>query len=493
MLRFTDDLRDRHGIPVTSAMHTDVPGAVVGFVDALAASGVRLPVGRAQLGRPLGAVPDRRPGPRPPVLVAVAGRQPGAGLVHRHRARHGLHGGQRRRPRGELRGRGRPAARLSAPGRPTSRCPTARRRSAGACSTPRGSRSGRTRTTCCTCGCRAATPTTPGRPILPPTVVRAWNEAYAYPQPADGHEHRVLRGGAAAASATGSPSTRATGPTGGPTAWAPAPGRWATRGGPSTPSGTRRRCTSSPAPARRRRRGRGDLRPARPLRRAHLGRRQPVARPRGRVRLGRHAVGAQVRDGLLGRRRRRGPAAWPAVTGWERGSRRRTARWPRTWSPTSGRPTAPTSRRSSCRPAPCRSTTPVSIVDARTGSAVPHHEEEQHPRDWPTRPGGRLAQLRGARRAGHRPRAVRRARRRRGGRRRPIDLGQTWQIQNEFYRVDVDPRSGTIASVFDKRAGRELVNRVGVRRPEPVRLRQLLDRPAHQPPHRPRRGDRRAT
>ncbi len=41
LLRFTDDLRDDYGIPVTSAMHTDVPGAVVGFVDALASAGVR--------------------------------------------------------------------------------------------------------------------------------------------------------------------------------------------------------------------------------------------------------------------------------------------------------------------------------------------------------------------------------------------------------------------------------------------------------------------
>lgn len=66
LLRFTDDLREDFGIPVTSAMHTDVPGAVVGFVDALAASGVRylsaahnwagrsVPflVGGQQLGRP---------------------------------------------------------------------------------------------------------------------------------------------------------------------------------------------------------------------------------------------------------------------------------------------------------------------------------------------------------------------------------------------------------------------------------------------------------
>src|SRR5690606_2896231 len=41
LLRFTDDLREEYGIPVSSAMHTDVPGAVVGLVDALAAAGVR--------------------------------------------------------------------------------------------------------------------------------------------------------------------------------------------------------------------------------------------------------------------------------------------------------------------------------------------------------------------------------------------------------------------------------------------------------------------
>jgi Glycosyl hydrolases family 38 N-terminal domain/Glycosyl hydrolases family 38 C-terminal domain len=66
LLRFTDDLREAHGIPITSAMHTDVPGAVAGLVDALAAAGVRylsaahnwagrsVPflVGGQQLGRP---------------------------------------------------------------------------------------------------------------------------------------------------------------------------------------------------------------------------------------------------------------------------------------------------------------------------------------------------------------------------------------------------------------------------------------------------------
>ncbi|WP_117210962.1 glycoside hydrolase family 38 C-terminal domain-containing protein [Allorhizocola rhizosphaerae] len=41
LLRFTDDLRTEYGIPITSAMHTDVPGAVAGFVDALASGGVK--------------------------------------------------------------------------------------------------------------------------------------------------------------------------------------------------------------------------------------------------------------------------------------------------------------------------------------------------------------------------------------------------------------------------------------------------------------------
>ncbi|HEY3869654.1 MAG TPA: hypothetical protein VGM10_14930 [Actinocrinis sp.] len=40
LLRFTDDLRERYDIPIRSAMHTDVPGAVAGLVDALAASDV---------------------------------------------------------------------------------------------------------------------------------------------------------------------------------------------------------------------------------------------------------------------------------------------------------------------------------------------------------------------------------------------------------------------------------------------------------------------
>ncbi|MEI5103506.1 alpha-mannosidase [Streptomyces sp. PmtG] len=41
LLRLARDVRDRHGVHLTAAMQTDVPGAVVGLVDALAAAGVR--------------------------------------------------------------------------------------------------------------------------------------------------------------------------------------------------------------------------------------------------------------------------------------------------------------------------------------------------------------------------------------------------------------------------------------------------------------------
>lgn len=41
LLRLAHDVRDRHGVSFTSAMQTDVPGAVVGLVDALAAAGVK--------------------------------------------------------------------------------------------------------------------------------------------------------------------------------------------------------------------------------------------------------------------------------------------------------------------------------------------------------------------------------------------------------------------------------------------------------------------
>ncbi|MFI2618331.1 alpha-mannosidase [Streptomyces sp. NPDC018584] len=41
LLRLARDIRDEHGVDITSAMQTDVPGAVVGLVDALTAAGVK--------------------------------------------------------------------------------------------------------------------------------------------------------------------------------------------------------------------------------------------------------------------------------------------------------------------------------------------------------------------------------------------------------------------------------------------------------------------
>ncbi|TXK34626.1 glycoside hydrolase family 38 C-terminal domain-containing protein [Nonomuraea sp. C10] len=100
---------------------------------------------------------------------------------------------------------------------------------------------------------------------------------------------------------------------------------------------------------------------------------------------------------------------------------------------------------------------PIALVDARTGERLPHHEEYVDPDDWPTRPIGRhihavvpdlpgygyvrLDVVRGETQA---PEPV------------EPDLGGV--IENEFYRVTYDVREGYISSVFDKKAGRELVN-----------------------------------
>ncbi|WP_033424316.1 glycoside hydrolase family 38 C-terminal domain-containing protein [Actinomadura flavalba] len=98
---------------------------------------------------------------------------------------------------------------------------------------------------------------------------------------------------------------------------------------------------------------------------------------------------------------------------------------------------------------------PVRLVDARTGEDIAHHEVEVDPAEWPTRPIGRhlsavLADVPGH---GHvrvdvvradAPAPV------------PAELDGT-VVENEFYRVEYDTRRGHIASVFDKRAGRELV------------------------------------
>ncbi|MFF4195995.1 glycoside hydrolase family 38 C-terminal domain-containing protein [Nonomuraea sp. NPDC001831] len=100
---------------------------------------------------------------------------------------------------------------------------------------------------------------------------------------------------------------------------------------------------------------------------------------------------------------------------------------------------------------------PIVLVDARTGETVPHHEEYVDPDDWPTRPIGRhvhavvpdvpgfgYARLDVVRGPGQAP--------------EPVEPDLDGVIENEFYRVAYDVREGYISSIFDKSAGRELVN-----------------------------------
>jgi hypothetical protein len=100
---------------------------------------------------------------------------------------------------------------------------------------------------------------------------------------------------------------------------------------------------------------------------------------------------------------------------------------------------------------------PITLVDARTGDPVPHREEEVDPEEWPTRPIGRHleAVLPDVPGHGHVRVDVVRA----GAETpEPVDLGLDGTIENEFYRVTYDLKEGHIGSVFDKVTGRELVN-----------------------------------
>ncbi|RSN61721.1 glycoside hydrolase family 38 C-terminal domain-containing protein [Actinomadura sp. WAC 06369] len=101
---------------------------------------------------------------------------------------------------------------------------------------------------------------------------------------------------------------------------------------------------------------------------------------------------------------------------------------------------------------------PIALVDARTGEPVPHREEEVDPDEWPTRPIGRHldAIVRDLPGHGHVRLDVVRAAEPAPP---PADLGTAdATIENAHYRVAFDVREGHIASVFDKAAGRELVN-----------------------------------
>lgn len=99
----------------------------------------------------------------------------------------------------------------------------------------------------------------------------------------------------------------------------------------------------------------------------------------------------------------------------------------------------------------------IALVDARTGERIAHHEELVDPDDWPTRPIGRhleavVADVPGM---GHVRLDVVAATEPAAG---PVELGFDATIENEFYRVSYDLREGYIRSIFDKVAGRDLVN-----------------------------------
>nr|WP_312891541.1 hypothetical protein [Nonomuraea muscovyensis] len=100
---------------------------------------------------------------------------------------------------------------------------------------------------------------------------------------------------------------------------------------------------------------------------------------------------------------------------------------------------------------------PIALVDGRTGEPLAHHEEYVHPDDWPTRPIGRHLHAVVPCVPGHgyvRIDVVRGE----GQAPEPVRLDPSGVIENEFYRVSYDVGAGHIGSIFDKTAGRELVN-----------------------------------
>ncbi|MFI6537411.1 glycoside hydrolase family 38 C-terminal domain-containing protein [Nonomuraea sp. NPDC050547] len=100
---------------------------------------------------------------------------------------------------------------------------------------------------------------------------------------------------------------------------------------------------------------------------------------------------------------------------------------------------------------------PIALKDARTGQILPHHEEVVLPEDWPTRPIGRHlhAVVPDVPGYGYARVDVVAAETQAP---EPVEMGQEPVIENEFYRVTYDLREGYVRSIFDKVAGRELVN-----------------------------------
>ena len=201
LLRFTAELREQYGIATKSAMHTDVPGAVVGVIDALNAAGVRyLAAAHNWAGR---SVPYLHGGDkltRPFRWRAPSGQEvlvwftdTPHGMAYMEGNTVGLADSY------ELADDLLPrylSALAIAPATPTAR----HVRLAG-CRTRRASR---TSWTCCTCGCRARTPTTPGRRSCRPRSRASGTSEWAYPRLRLRDQHATSSSTCEERSATGS-------------------------------------------------------------------------------------------------------------------------------------------------------------------------------------------------------------------------------------------------------------------------------------------------
>ncbi|MEV6963521.1 hypothetical protein AB0M47_00270 [Hamadaea sp. NPDC051192] len=451
LLRFTDALREEHGIPITSAMHTDVPGAVVGFVDALAASGVRyLSAAHNWAGR---SVPFLRGGQelgRPFWWRSPAGNRV---LVWFTDTPHGM-----AYMEGNVVGLAEsfPAAVDLLPGyldalsgRPFPYGPEA----FGWSGLPEAQITRQPYPhDLLHLRVQGGNADNAGPSILPPSIIREWNAVYEYPR------LRMATNTEFFAAAEESFGDRVPEHTGDWTDW------WADGlGSGARPLGYARRAQHAVRHAETLHTLAGaDAAPAVDAVYDKLGlfdeHTWGAANPwhdhedgfdSGGLQWARKCElaysGADDAEDLRHAGLRRLGARYGIAAGAEAG-----------FLIHNPGPAARTDVATAFLPA---STVPldiaVSVVDGRTGEPVPHHEEVVRPEEWPTRPYGRRlifpasdVPAFGAVRfdvvPGSGPVAV-------------AEIGSI--VENEYFRVEYDVKAGVIASVFDKRAGRELVNK----------------------------------
>ena len=379
-LRFAAELRgarrrDRDG-------HADRRAGRAAGPAARARRGRRaLPRGRAQLGLPRGAVPDRRRDAAAGVLLGDRERQARARLAHRQPARH-------RVPRGQ------PArARRRRTATPSTCCPSTSLRSRcaatrtpartrrSACRGPGPAR--RIRSTCCICAYRDCSPTTPGR-------ARAgrdrggMGERVRVPGARSVDEPRVLRGARGAPRRRPRDVRRRLGRLVGRRSRLGRargrlqPPRAGDRADGADAAGDGGRAHRRRAPARSR--GRRRLRAHGALRRAHLVRGAPGRRRAHRPRVGRRCSGRR-RQRSRSRRRDRAEALLGAAAARFRSDR--SDSHPRAQPE---RPPAERRRRHLPAGAPCRPR--PAVVDVERGERVPHALGPPEPSR--NRPQGRL-------------------------------------------------------------------------------------------------------